>query len=560
MGIGCETALPARWILPSLGNQPQKQPGFLVETGETRRHFMKQFKFTAFSACVTALVLSSGLTPSFSADLPLPPAPLAIVKLLVPDPTAFAPNSSGAFTILRSERSPTELTVAIDIGGTAVNGVDYDKLPALITIPANLEAVDLIVRPLPTAPLSAVSKTVTVTLKPDAGYVIATKKASTVTLAQDLYNNDPPTVSITSPAEGALVTGPVINLSAEAADAEDGIASVSFFAGDSLVGISSAPPFSVPWTNRSVLRKYPIFARAVDKIGQTTLSKVVNVTVSNTPVSVVLVAPANGAGFPVGNIALSATVAGDPVPVARVEFSANGVVVGSASTTPYNVVWPNTKPGRYQISARAIDAFGVAGESAKSTILVSNVVPVVKLTAPAEGAKSSVKDAIQFAATATDATSPINRVDFYVDHKLVGISSNAPYQFLWAKPTPGSHSLIARAYDNAGAAANSPTVNFTVTNLPPKVVLVSPVKGQVVTLPAIVELTANPTPGDAPIVFVNFWADYKLVGTATNPPYTVKWTNPPVGAYAVSAHVKDAVGAVTVSDTVVFQVIKGPAH
>ncbi len=523
---------------------------------------MKRVKFTSFSVCLAAfaLALSVGVTPAFPADPPLPPPPLAIVKLLVPDPIAFAPNSSGAFTILRTEKSLTDLTVAIEIGGTAVNGVDYDKLPAQVTIPANTEAVDLIVRPLATAPLSADNKTVTLTLKPDAAYVIATKKPSTVTLVQDLYNNDPPMVAISSPADGALVTGPIINLSAEAADAEDGIASVSFFAGDSFVGISTGAPFSVLWTNRSALRKYPIFAKAVDKIGQTTLSKVVNITVSNMLATVVLVAPANGAVVPVGNIAVSASVADAPLPVTRVDFIANGVVIGSAPSAPYGFVWPSTKPGHYQISARAIDAFGVAGESAKSAILVTNVVPVVKLTAPAERAKSSVKDAIQFAATATDSVSPINRVDFYVDHKLVGISSNAPYQFLWTKPTPGSHSLIARAYDDAGAAANSSTITFTITNLPPTVVLVSPVKDQVVTLPAIVQLTANPTPGDAPIVLVNFWADYKLVGSATKAPYTAMWTNPPVGSYVVSAHVKDALGAVSISGSVVFQVVKAPTN
>jgi len=517
---------------------------------------MKRVKLASFSLCLTAFTLLAGLPAALAVDPPPPPAPLAIVKLLAPDPIAFAPNSSGAFTILRTEKGSKDLTVAIDIGGTAVNGVDFEKLPAQVTIPANTEAVDLVVRPLATAPLSVENKTVILTLKADPTYVIATKKGATVTLVQDLYNNDPPTVALTSPTDGALVAGPVISLAAEAADAEDGIASVSFFAGDSLIGISTSTPFSVLWTNRSVLRKYPVFAKAVDKIGQTTLSKVVNVTVSNTPASVVLVTPAKGSVVSVGNIALSATVSGDPLPVTRVDFVANGVVIGSAASAPYAFTWPSTKPGRYQLSARAIDTLGVAGESAPASILVTNVVPVVNITAPADGAKSSVKDAIRFAATATDAASPINRVDFYVDHKLVSISSNAPYEFQWTKPTPGSHSLIARAYDNLGAAANSPTINFTVTNLPPSAALVSPVKDQVVKLPAAVQLTAKVTPGDAPIVLVNFWADYKLVGSATNPPYTALWTNPPAGAYSVSAHVKDALGAVTVSDSVVFQVVK----
>ncbi|MSU35097.1 MAG: hypothetical protein EXS36_08275 [Pedosphaera sp.] len=516
---------------------------------------MNRSSLSSLKLSLSALALAAIFIPTFAAPPPVPPPAPQVVKLLSPDPIAFAPNSSGAFTILRADGTSSDLIVALEIGGTAVNGVDYEKLPTDVTIPAGALAVDLVIRPLLSAPLSAENKTVELTLKPNLGYIVGTKKPSTVTLVQDLFNDLPPVVSITTPKSGAVVAGPVIEIEANAADTQDGIARVSFFVGDTLVGVATAPPYSVHWTNTSGLKKYALFAKAVDKIGQTSLSKAVEVTVSNTLATVVLTAPKHGAVVVPGSIiSLSATVTGSPGPVTKVDFLANGRVIGSAATEPYNFTWLNAKPGHYQVAARAEDAFGAVGESDQAALYVSNTLPVVAITGPSEGRRSNVKNGIQFTANATDPDGSISRVSFYVDHKFLGNSSNAPFQFVWTQPTLGSHLLIARAYDLAGSAANSPGVTFVVTNQPPAVSLTSPSNNQIITLPTPVNVSASVTAGDAAVVKVNFWANNKLVGKATKAPYQLTWSNPALGSYVLSAHVLDSQGVVTISQPILIQV------
>jgi hypothetical protein len=75
--------------------------------------------------------------------------------------------------------------------------------------------------------------------------------------------------------------------------------------------------------------------------------------------TVSLTSPSNGAVLKRGNIGLSAA-ASDSGGVARVEFYANGVLVGSDTSAPYAVNWNarKAKAGAYTLSARAIDRAG----------------------------------------------------------------------------------------------------------------------------------------------------------------------------------------------------------
>ena len=63
-------------------------------------------------------------------------------------------------------------------------------------------------------------------------------------------NNTPPTVSLTTPANGASYTAPAtITLAATAADSDGTIAKVEFFRGKKLIGASTAAPYGVTWSD-----------------------------------------------------------------------------------------------------------------------------------------------------------------------------------------------------------------------------------------------------------------------------------------------------------------------
>src|SRR5262249_38297512 len=56
---------------------------------------------------------------------------------------------------------------------------------------------------------------------------------------------------------------------------------------------------------------------------------------------------------------------------------------------------------------------------------------------------------------------------------------------------------------------------------------------------------------------VSFYASSSLVGTATNSPYQVTWSNPPGGSYLLTAAATDNVGHVTTSPPVSVSVLAG---
>jgi hypothetical protein len=122
----------------------------------------------------------------------------------------------------------------------------------------------------------------------------------------------PPTVSITAPANGATVTGPV-TLSANASD-NVAVASVQFQVDGSAVGAPiTQSPYSMSWDSTTVANgTHSISAVATDTAGNTTTATAVTVTTNNPiPVgpTVDTVTPADGRG-PV-TATVSTTAAGD---------------------------------------------------------------------------------------------------------------------------------------------------------------------------------------------------------------------------------------------------------
>jgi hypothetical protein len=141
----------------------------------------------------------------------------------------------------------------------------------------------------------------------------------------------PPTISITSPASGATVSG-TINVTVNATD-NRAVGSVSLSVDGTLVGSSSTAPFTIPWNSASVINgTHTITVTAKDAAGNSaSASRQVTVnTVSNTDITsptISITSPANGASVS-GAIDISAN-ASDNVGVNSVKFSIDGVTVGS---------------------------------------------------------------------------------------------------------------------------------------------------------------------------------------------------------------------------------------
>ena len=227
----------------------------------------------------------------------------------------------------------------------------------------------------------------TMTLSGATMYVgVAVASATTSQLATGVFDNvlvttptanQPPTVSLTAPANGATFVAPAsIDLTATASDEDGTIAGVDFYAGTTLIGSDTTSPYFT-WSNVSA-GAYSLTAVARDNGGATTTSSArsVTVTAANQTPTASLTAPVNGATFTApATIQVSATASDADGTVTVVEFYAGSTLVGSDTTSPYSVTWSNVSAGTYSLTAVARDNGGATGTSAPRTITVSGGLP-----------------------------------------------------------------------------------------------------------------------------------------------------------------------------------------
>ena len=284
----------------------------------------------------------------------------------------------------------------------------------------------------------------------------------------------PPTVSITSPANGAnfFVNNPVA-IAATAAD-DGAVTSVDFYLNGALQGSDATAPYTFTVTP-STAGTYSLTAIATDNDGNTTTSSVVtiNETVAvNVALTVSITSPANGASFFTGNpVAIAATAADADGTVTTVGFYLNGVLQGSDVTAPYTFTVTPATAGTYSLTARATDNGGAITTSSIVTIIVAdNIAPTVSITAPANGAViagaiGAGSTTITITANAADSDGTVDSVEFFVGAVKKGVDLTSPYSFNWVSSgVYGAQSLTARASDHNNGHTISAPVNITITN------------------------------------------------------------------------------------------------
>src|SRR5205085_11250590 len=139
------------------------------------------------------------------------------------------------------------------------------------------------------------------------------------------------------------------------------------------------------------------------------------------------------------------------------------------TTAPYNLTWSGVAAGTYTLTAKATDDVGVSTTSAPSTVTVNpataNQPPTVSITSPTDRSVFAWKPTITITADATDPdlSGAVTKVEFLDGTTVLGQDTSAPYSFSWRNVYSGSHTLRARATDNAAAATTSSPVSITVS-------------------------------------------------------------------------------------------------
>lgn len=194
----------------------------------------------------------------------------------------------------------------------------------------------------------------------------------------------PPVVSVTAPAEGATVSS-TVDVSATATD-DKGVTQVQFYVDTALIGTDTngSDGWTASWNTTSAANgTHVVKAVATDTIGQTgqdTNNVTVNNPVVDTPPTVTVTAPAEGATVS-GTVTVTAT-ATDDKGVTQVAFFVDGNSIGTDtnSSDGWSVAWLTTAvaDGSHVVKAVATDTIGQTGEDS-NTVTVNNSTPTLTM-------------------------------------------------------------------------------------------------------------------------------------------------------------------------------------
>jgi cytochrome c len=98
---------------------------------------------------------------------------------------------------------------------------------------------------------------------------------------------------------------------------------------------------------------------------------------------------------------------------------------------------------------------------------------------------------------------------------------------------------------------------LTMSNNPPAIVLTAPPDEATYSAPMDVALSANASDPGGSIQKVEFFASGKLVGTVSNAPYSLVWSNATAGNYLIEAKATDNIGSTTTSASRTIRIISG---
>ena len=282
--------------------------------------------------------------------------------------------------------------------------------------------------------------------------------------------NQPPSVSLTSPADGSTYTATsAVPVSATASDADGTVAKVDFYAGSTLIGTDTTSPYSMSWSNAAA-GVYTLKAVATDAAGASATSATRTVTVSssapaNQPPSVSLTAPASGAIFTApASIVLTATASDADGTIARVDFYQGSVLLGSDSSSPYSVSWNNVIAGSYSLTAVARDSGGASTVSSTRDITVKPpALPSTAVFTPSSNHSTAVdRYVLEVFPLGADTTvaNPVAMQDLGKPAITNGECSSDVSSTILAL-TPGTYVATVTAIGPGGSTQSAPSPQFT---------------------------------------------------------------------------------------------------
>jgi len=371
----------------------------------------------------------------------------------------------------------------------------------------------------------------------------------------------PPTVRITQPLPGSVVTpGVPVGIAAEASDSDGSIARVDFLVGGTVVASDVTFPWSATWTPAAP-GAYTLTARAADADGFTTISAPVSVTATD----------ASSPGEDVVLWAADARITADWTPVAdasaaggkRLQNPNAGVAkqgTALSSPTKYFELTFNALSGRgYRLWIRgkaisnnfANDSVHVQFDNSLNAAglvdyRIGTTNGVVYNLEECSGCGLSAWGWEDNGWGTVGALGPLiyfqssgrQRIRVQVREDGLGIDQIVLSSTKWVKVPPGASKndqTILPKTDEQGSGTG-PTVRLT-----------SPADGASFVAPATVAIAADAADADGSVTRVDFYANDTLIGSDESLPWATTWNASSVGEYSLTARAHDNAGIVTQS-------------
>lgn len=325
----------------------------------------------------------------------------------------------------------------------------------------------------------------------------------------------------------------------------------------------------------SVAGTYQFVATATDTDGNTVSSEPMFLSVGplERPFPITsLFAPVTETrvGEPIG---IFADANGRLIPIDRIDFFANGVLIGSTNEplddTTYGVTWVPPEDGDYEIQARIVqidpaeatyDNWNITDPILISVNPDSGLVPIVTLDAG--DVTQTVLNPIVLQAEVDipfdpgDPDGPIigvaEKVVFYKNGVNIGEDETYPYSITYTPPAPGGYQFAAELImDNGKSYSSGPVNRRLLGSQPASVTIDSPVDGTSVIRNSPVLITASATSTGGSEMILSFYANGVKIGEDNTYPYNLTWNSQSTGTFELKVEaIETESGALAASDEI----------
>lgn len=293
-------------------------------------------------------------------------------------------------------------------------------------------------------------------------------------------DNDKPIVNIVDPVNNSTVVD-LVYLNVQATDLSE-IDKVEFFVDGVKIGETKSQPYSYAW--QSTVGRHTIQAKATDIVGNVGESSTISV---NVQAKITITSPLDGSSL--GGI-INKVEANFSAPLTGpIRLFIDGVFVQQVggpfqvvSNVSFQHVWDTNQYENGTIHVIDVNGYTETGSiysKGRSTVITDNTIdvtaPVVQITAPTDRAfLAAPGQLVELQASASDKVG-VSKVEFYVDGIKIGESATAPFKCDWIS-TDGGHTILAKAYDEAGNFGTSSIL----VGVPAKITINNPISGSAV--------------------------------------------------------------------------------